>query len=150
MYVYAFLTEGLKVQTFSCVAWLHHTRRTHLCWSIDYMTNRYTRDSSLWIQKFWYAISTVMWSVKSIWWNRSSVVHRYGFSNILMMFIKTFRRGSTLGPGGPGPSVAAQAPQFLLMLFPDGTGLPAIRWGVGDQPPRIFGLEPRLKTLFNQ
>jgi hypothetical protein len=48
------------------------------------------------------------------------------------------------GQGAQAPPVAAQAPQFPLMLFPDGLRA-AIGWG--PDPSRIFGLEPRLTTL---
>jgi hypothetical protein len=57
------------------------------------------------------------------------------------------RCGSTLGPGETGPSSCCSGPSFLLMLFPDGTGLRAIGWGVGTRPPRIFGLEPHLPVF---
>jgi hypothetical protein len=43
-----------------------------------------------------------------------------------------------LEPGGPGPPLAAQAPQFPLMLFLEGTGLPAIGWGEGTRPLQNF------------
>jgi hypothetical protein len=49
------------------------------------------------------------------------------------------------GQGAQAPPVAAQTPQFPLMLFPDGLRA-AVGWGPG--PSRIFGLEPRLGRRF--
>jgi hypothetical protein len=62
----------------------------------------------------------------------------------------TVRGGSTLGPGGPGHPVAAQAPQIPLMLFPDGSGLPTIGWEMGPGPQNFWArTAPEYCTAFS-